>query len=405
MNKEEIERLRKLIKNIENSEHSVKTSMQNVQSVTLPGTEVKNEFGSFFLIENKYPLNHTHGKIQFNEIFSINKKFLSLIGKDDRFNDIDIKEIAFIDTESTGISGSGTYLFLIGIGYFTETEYILRQYLMRDFNEEEPMLRDIDSFLDNFQAFISFNGKTFDIPNIETRLILSRIIKDIRDYPHLDLLHPARRLWKRRLDAFNLTFLEENLLSFYREDDIPSEQIPMIYFSYIRTKNPYQIRKVIEHNTYDIISMIGILIKECSVISDYFAQPYDIMFNVGRFYENLNQQNVAMEIFTKLFESENICVKEFFIKGSCRLAHLLKKMQLKDDSIEVWEKLISYSSEIGPEPYLELAKFYEHHKRDIPAALKTVKEGIDFCSKNRNYSEYLDDLNNRFERLQTKNSN
>jgi len=129
------------------------------------------------------------------------------------------------------------------------------------------------------------------------------------------------------------------------------------------------------------------------------------MFNVGRFYENLNKKNTAMEIFSKLFESENICIKDFFIKGSCRLAYLFKKMQLKEDSIDVWEKLIKYSPEIGPEPYLELAKFYEHHRKDISSALKTVKDGIEFCSKHKNFSEYLDEFNNRLERLETKNLN
>lgn len=402
LDKKEIDRLRKLIRKIESQDNSRHTTKKEMKRVELKGKEITNSAGSFLLIEHEYPLSDIHGNTVFKEFFEIKNKYLALIGKEERFKDIGLNEIAFIDTESTGLSGTGIYLFLIGIGYFQKDKYILRQYFMRDFDEEEPMLIEIDKFLDKFDAFVSFNGKTFDIPNIEMRLILTRIMKDIRNIPHLDLLHPARRLWKQHLDAFNLTNLERNLLSFYREDDVPSEQIPQIYFDYVRHRNPTMINKVIEHNAYDIISMVGILVKEVEVVSNYLSQPYDILFNAGRFYEKNLKLRTAVEIFSKLFEAEDSCEKEFFIKGSCRLAFLYKKLKLHDDSIEIWERLKPYSKYFGPDAFLELAKFYEHNKKDIEKALEVVKSGLNFCKNNYTYSSFLPDFENRLNRLENK---
>lgn len=404
MEKAEIARLRKMIRKIENREpasvNAVKTKSQNASKIK--GNEIENSAGKFLEIEEIYPLSYIHGNDDFSKFPDIKMNFLSTIARDNRFDDLIPEDIAFIDTESTGISGTGTYLFLIGIAYLKDDRIILKQYLMRDFNEEESMLVHLNEFLDNFKAFVSFNGKTFDIPNIESRLILSRIMKDMRGVPHLDLLHPARRLWKRKFDSFKLTALERELLNFHREGDIPSELIPQVYFDYVRTGNTSRMSRVIEHNKFDIISMISLLVKEAEVISDYSSQTFDVMFNVGRFYENRGKINKAINIYSMIHEAGETCVKEFFILGSCRLAYIYKKLELKDDSLEIWEKLKDFPTDLGPEPFLELAKFYEHFKKDIPRALELSETGLEISKKIPKFEPFQEDFKKRLERLKNK---
>ena len=142
----------------------------------------------------------------------------------------------FLDTETTGLAGgSGTYAFLIGVGRITPDGFRVRQFFMRDFGEEASLLSALTEHLKQFEVLITYNGRTFDQPLLETRFRMVRQRPPFSSLAHLDLLFGARRLWKLRFDSCRLVDLENQILGVERQGDLPGELIPYFYFEYLRT--------------------------------------------------------------------------------------------------------------------------------------------------------------------------
>ena len=151
--------------------------------------------------------------------------------------DCDCSKWAFLDTETTGLAGgSGTYAFLIGVGRITPAGFELRQFFMRDLAEEASLLHGLSEYLAQFDTLVTYNGKTYDQPLLETRYRMARMKPPFGRMEHLDLLFGARRLWKLRFDSCRLVDLENQILGFEREGDLPGEMIPYVYFEYLRKR-------------------------------------------------------------------------------------------------------------------------------------------------------------------------
>lgn len=180
------------------------------------------------------------------------------------------EDVLFLDTETTGLSsGTGTYVFLLGTAAFCEGELILRQYLLRDLAAEREFIAMLRAELDRFRACATYNGKCFDLPLLRTRVVLalradlksSGSNKDLSvDDAHLDLLHPARRLWRGRYGSTSLRQLEESVLDEGRSDgdDITGALIPERYFRYLRERDPRLLAPILRHNARDVLSLVRI---------------------------------------------------------------------------------------------------------------------------------------------------
>jgi uncharacterized protein YprB with RNaseH-like and TPR domain len=169
------------------------------------------------------------------------------------------QDVLFLDTETTGLAGgTGTYVFLIGLAHISEGELVLRQHLLRDLGAESEFVEHLKQQLEPFRACASYNGKTFDIPLLRTRFVMAIRSELTVDESHLDLLHPARRLWKDRFGSTTLRQLEESVLDDGRTADIPGSLIPDAYFHYLRSGDDRVIRPVLEHNERDVVSLVRI---------------------------------------------------------------------------------------------------------------------------------------------------
>jgi len=169
------------------------------------------------------------------------------------------EDVLWLDTETTGLSGgTGTYVFLLGIAYFCEGELILRQHLLHDIGFERAFVETIQAEIEHFRACASYNGKTFDLPLLRTRWVMTLRSEITVDESHLDLLHPARRLWRDRYGSTGLKQLEESLFDEGRINDIPGSLIPDAYFHYLRKHDPKIIAPVLEHNAKDILSLVRV---------------------------------------------------------------------------------------------------------------------------------------------------
>ena len=168
-------------------------------------------------------------------------------------------DVLFLDTETTGLSGgTGTYVFLIGLAHISDGELVLRQHLLRDIGAEREFVEHLKAQFEPFRACASYNGKTFDLPLLRTRFVMALRSELTVDESHLDLLHPARRLWKDRFGSTTLRQLEESVLDDGRVTDIPGSLIPDAYFHYLRTRSDAVIAPVLEHNARDVISLVRI---------------------------------------------------------------------------------------------------------------------------------------------------
>ena len=169
------------------------------------------------------------------------------------------QDVLWLDTETTGLSGgTGTYVFLLGIAYFCEGEFVLRQHLLHDIGYERAFVETIQAEIEHFRACASYNGKTFDLPLLRTRWVMTLRSEISVDESHLDLLHPARRLWRDRYGSTGLKQLEESLFDEGRINDIPGSLIPDAYFHYLRKRDPKIIAPVLEHNAKDIVSLVRV---------------------------------------------------------------------------------------------------------------------------------------------------
>ena len=223
------------------------------------------------------------------------------------------EDIVFLDTETTGLSGgTGTYVFLLGTAWIADGQLVLRQHLLRDLAAERAFVGALQVELDRFRACASYNGKCFDLPLLRTRVIMALRSELSVDESHLDLLHPARRLWRDRFGSTSLRQLEDSVLECGRTDDIPGALIPERYFRYLREGDDAVIEPVLVHNARDIVSLVRIADRIAAAVLDARA---------GRTPDHPPAAYALARIFERTGEPETafLCYESAYFDGSSEL--------------------------------------------------------------------------------------
>ena len=376
----EINQLKKNINEITQSQkrESIHIVNQEVKiEEVVSGKFISTPFGESFIRENYFPKDYRCGEVELFQIFQSSAKTISNLARDDRLKEIDINKTVFLDTETTGLAGgAGTYIFLVGVGYFEGDQFCVRQYFMRDYNEERALLSALNELLANFKAVVTYNGKTFDLPLMESRYIMSGMKMSLKDPYHFDLLYPARRLWKRRLENCSLSTVERDILGVIRDDDVPGHLIPEIYFRYLRTKNARAIKQVFEHNLQDIISLVALVSRMCFLVEDPLNNTeYGMdIFSIGKMFDEEREYEQSTHYYTEALK-HNLAEEEAL--EILRLTSFAYKRQGKwKEAEKIWKEIIERSREFIYYPYEELAKYYEHHLKDYQKAEMVVKEAL-----------------------------
>ncbi len=182
----------------------------------------------------------------------------------------------FLDTETTGLAGgSGTYPFLVGLAWWDGGGLQVEQFFMRDFGEEHALLLSLQERMAERRVLVTYNGKSFDWPLLETRFRMTRSIETPSPALHLDFLHPARQLWKSRLESVRLADLEREILrvslgsrlDWSRETDIDGSQIPEIYFNFVRRGAASALLPVLHHNRMDLRGLAAVAARILELLS------------------------------------------------------------------------------------------------------------------------------------------
>lgn len=372
------------------------------------GEFIETEAGLCFVRTISYHINDKHGDVQLGQVDNVSSYLLHLAGKDENLLQMDLRRSLFFDTETTGLAGgSGTYIFLTGLGYFEKDNFTIKQFFLRDFPDEYAMLHAIHQLLKQFTGIVSFNGKSFDWPLLQTRFIYHRIRNELNDPVHFDLLHAARRIWRYRLKDCSLGNLEHQVINFRRENDIPSYLIPHVYFEYLRNKDPQPLKKIFYHNEKDILSLVSLTI----MLNQIHSQPIEELSNhidlttLAKHYENSNQWHRNIPIYQSLLTTEIDLETKTDI--NIKLSFCYKRIGDCEKAVALWEQLLTDGS-FRVEPYEELAKYYEHQLRDYAKAEQVTSkalanlEVLAQLQHNNTYIEHRNSLSHRLKRIRKK---
>ncbi len=306
----------------------------------------------------------------------------------------------FLDTETTGLShGAGTVAFLVGVGVIEAGELVVRQYMMRDYDEEAFVLRRVQRDLSRCQVLVTYNGRSFDIPLLETRFIMQRMPLDTSEIPHADLLHTARRVWKLRLKRCTLSYLEELIFHEPREDDLPGAEVPQRYFDYLKRRDFSLLEDILRHNAQDIASLARLLFVLGRLHENPLsAEHLQDIYSLGRVYEKRgNLQKARMCYRAADAGSMSALSRE-------RLADTFRRERRPEEAAAIYEKMIA-GRQGGAKPYIALCKLMEHRLKAPAAAADIARRGLIYVSdlpQDERTRADFDDLTRRYARLLRK---
>jgi len=334
--------------------------------------------GETFRVRKYFPPHFQYGEMTLGEILNIPTYPAHLLTKDDRLKELDFRKALFLDTETTGLAGgTGTFAFMVGLGFFEGDDFIVQQFFMRDYSEEKASLTLIKELVKGFQFLVTFNGKHYDIPLLETRFILSRMLTKIREMPNFDLLYPSRKIWKGVFDNCRLVTLESRLLGMERGEDIPSEWIPYLYFDYIRTGDGQKIHPVFYHNEMDILSLVALAARIHLIYHDPLAsRPRKGVehFALGRLYMEHGYPEKAIPCFEIALKR---CDDDLAWEVMRWLSRVLKKTGQMEKARSLWEEMATWPDQKDAFPYIELAKYHEHRLKNWEAAIVYVDRALE----------------------------
>jgi len=289
----------------------------------------------------------------------------------------DPRSVIFLDTETTGLSGGvGTVAFLVGVGRWTGSGFTVEQYLMRDYNEERAMLLGLRESLADARVLVTFNGKAFDIPLLQSRFVLARQRWPLAGVVHLDLLHPARRIWKLRLGSCSLANLEGQILGIERENDIPGHLIPQVYFRYVRTRSAHGIGAILSHNRQDIETLARLTLRMGKIFSGQAGEelaPVDL-FSAGRYAHALGERELAV-LWNEAALLRGLPADREVEAKKAKAARL-KEQKRYSEAAELWRDLSEHSETFLEDVLENLAIYHEHRKGDLEQALNLSERAL-----------------------------
>ncbi len=356
----------------------------------MAGVEVENEHGKYLLVETRRGLEELRGRVSGGDVLGAGGEALVLAARDAEFADFETGRALFIDTETTGLAGgTGTYAFLVGVGFVEGAEFVVRQYFIRDLSEEKAMMAALSELLAEYEWSVTYNGRSFDLPLLRTRFIMSRQRPRIDHMGHLDLLHSARRLWGRSPVAVNglsLGALEAALFAFERGLDVPGWQIPELYFEYLKDGDPGRLLPVLAHNVEDIVTLAALLGVIHGAVSrweeDNGVDPY-LVAGLGRTLAGMGRAERAGQAYRRALslgldaESSN--------RVALDLSILLKRDGDWDGSVELWRRVAEGRGRIAALACVELAKFYEHRARLLDSARTMCDRARELSAGDQDY--------------------
>lgn len=281
------------------------------------------------------------------------------------------EDLLFLDTETTGLSGgAGTVAFEVGVGYLSGGHFVVEQFLMRDYPEEPFLLHKVGALMRAFPVLVTFNGRTFDAPLLQTRFQMNRIPGTFVSNLYADVLHAARRVWKLRLGSCTLQRLESVILGIAREDDLPGKEVPQTYFRYLQNGDFAPLERILLHNRQDVVSLAQLFFFLCRLFDKpETAQSPEDLIALAKAMEKRGVPDKAQKCYrlaahgawrTNAFQA--LAAQEKRKGNAYRATRLYAAMLARgDDPVAACEGL---------------AKLYEHQLGSVAQALAYTRQAL-----------------------------
>jgi uncharacterized protein YprB with RNaseH-like and TPR domain len=364
------------------------------------GQIINNEHGPHFQMERLYASHRRHGSADIGALYDLPHDLLGRLSGG-TIPPVSPARWAFLDTETTGLAGgSGTYAFLIGVGSIEPEGFRVRQFFMREYAEERSLLHALAEYLERFDVLITYNGKTYDQPLLETRYRMTRQKPPFGRLPHLDLLHGARRLWKLRFENCRLTHLESQVLGVEREGDLPGEMIPYVYFEYLRRNEAQRLVPVFHHNAIDILTLgcltalVPAAFRETDVesLAAIGLRSGEEYLGIARWLLAAGQAERGLDLLRWAVDAG--LPDPLLFQTLWDIGRIEKKLGREEPALQIFLELAGCRNPHRVHALSALAKHFEHRERNFKVALEFTKQALTF--------EPSVDLLRRESRLQAK---
>ncbi|MFH1373583.1 MAG: ribonuclease H-like domain-containing protein [bacterium] len=364
----------------------------------LGGGIVSGAAGSFCLAKTFYTPTYRHGDLTLDETLSVESLPASAFTWRDEPDSIRPESLLMIDTETTGLGGAGAVAFLVGCASVVDNGLQVRQYLIPDYSDEAAMLEVLLTEFGNERTVVSYNGAAFDLPLLRDRMIINRVARRLPFQRHLDLLHPVRRLFRRRLGDCRLVNIERELFGFFREDDIPGYLIPSVYFDWLARQNPKPLAAVMEHNRLDIVSLwfLTVYLVQTFQTEGRLLNSADDLYSLSRIYNRRRDNRRVIDLYQRIDALTPGSPPDDMLLFH---AQVFKRAGHWDQAATLWGKLSGASSREGFRANVELAKYYEHRVKDIDRAFHYTRRADNITPPSRRQQQLLI---KRLQRLKSK---
>jgi uncharacterized protein len=343
----------------------------------ISGQVVATSAGEHFETEKLYERHRRHGNMDISNLIELPHDLLDALSGGEVPAAAPTRW-AFLDTETTGLAGgAGTYAFLIGVGSIGAEGFRVRQFFMRDFSDEPSLLTGLAEYLAQFDVLVTYNGKAYDLPLLDTRYRMSRMRAPFERMAHLDLLHGARRLWKLRLESCRLVELETRILGLERHGDLPGEMIPYYFFEYLRTRQAFKLVPIFHHNVMDIVTLACLT----GIVPYAFRSPEDLhirhgadLVGLARWVVQAGEPERALPLLRRAVDLG--LPDDLLFRTLWDIGQLEKKLERTEAALEVFTDLAAGRNPYRVQALEELAKYYEHKERNYPMALEMTRSAL-----------------------------
>lgn len=344
----------------------------------VPGESRATDFGPAYVVEHFLPADQPYGNAPLR--FPANREKLAAWSQDSRVAFFPAENFLFIDTETTGMWGSGTLAFLVGFGRFVDGGFQQTQLFLREPIEERALLDLLQNKVGSQDVLVSFNGKSFDIPLLRGRYLSNGLQHPFASLAHVDLLHLARRLWRELLPSRALGDLEVSLLGVLRDerDDAPGWMVPQLYMDYLHTGDARPLAKVFYHNQMDVLSLAALLEHLANKLAAPLAasDQHSELHAIGRLYADTGFADEAIDVFQNTLQMDLPAESKRRLQEN--LATLFRRRGDYEAALQVWEEA---ANEGYVYAHVEIAKYYEHRSGDLHLALQYTQHALVLLSK------------------------
>lgn len=344
-------------------------------TAALPVKRQQTPSGDVYVAEERWASGRYHGHLALGEALDVSAEALARLAPG--LDPADLERTAFIDIETTGLTGgTGTLAFLVGVATFEQGSACLRQYFLANVGGEEAMLAAIADLVSRCSNIVSFNGRCFDIPFLEARFVLSRLRSPFEGLAHMDLLLATRRLHRRRLDSCRLGAIEEAVLGVRRGRDIAGWAIPRLYYDYLRFGAAAPLADVFHHNKLDVLSLITLLAHTGRLLADHTPDDRGHCLALARWDEAQGRLARAAGLYRSVLERPSGGDEREVALH--RLLPIQRRLGNWDDMEHLLARSLEDNRDAGSRIRLlvELAKIKEHRRRDFASAVALTREAI-----------------------------